>query len=163
MAEGSHIKRTITAFKNKAVKFSDDLLGAVKNSDLARSVAGTSDKRTKEYKAAMRNVQRWKKGTQKPSVKSREKVEKGVREDKELSNKLAAQGGATLTVKAKDKDDDYYLRDRELELAFSEDMLRQFLDKADESISDAMDYFFQSVGWDWSPPIEEMLLTISGD
>jgi len=82
----------------------------------------------------------------KPSAKSREKVEKGIREDKELSNKLAAQGGTTLTVKAKDKDHDYYLRDRKLELTFSEDMLREFLDKADESISDARDYFFQSIG-----------------
>jgi hypothetical protein len=38
-----------------------------------------------------------------------------------------------------------------------------FLDKADEGIGDAMDYFFQSIGWDWSPPIEETSLTISVD
>lgn len=161
MAEGSHIKRAITAFKNKALKFKESFLGAVSNTDLASSLAGTSDKRSKEYKAQMRNIQRWKKGTQKPSAKSRERVEKAVRADKELSNKLAAQEGATLKVKAKDSDDHYYLRDRELEMSFDAEMLQEFFERAEESASDAMDFFFQSIGWDWAPPIEEMALSIS--
>jgi hypothetical protein len=161
MAHGSHIKRAITTFKNKALKFKESFIGAVSSSDLASVLAGTSNKKSKEYKAQIRNVQRWKKGTQKPSAKSKEKVEKVVKGDKELSNKLAAQDGAILTVKARDKDDTYYLRDRELEMDFSAKMLEEFFDRADEDVNDAVEFFFESIGWDWAPPIEELSLSLS--
>lgn len=57
------VKSAVKGYQKTFEVYKPAYLKELNNPKLAQSIAGTSDKKSKAYKAAMRNVQRWKKGT----------------------------------------------------------------------------------------------------
>lgn len=57
-----------------------DAVRLLTNVEMALALSGSEDKKSKAYKAAQRNVQRYKDGTRKPSKKTLEKIFPAVRD-----------------------------------------------------------------------------------
>jgi hypothetical protein len=53
---------------------------AQQNSRLAMELAGTTDRRSREYKSALRSVQRWRRGQYRPSVANQSRLERAARQ-----------------------------------------------------------------------------------
>lgn len=100
-AKAGTVANLKTRATREATRYSPALLGKLSNSELAQQIAGTSDKKSKEYKAAMRNLQRYKKGDRRPQKKTVEKIERAARKivkaKPEAAQKLFGSGTVTAS------------------------------------------------------------------
>lgn len=146
-ASGSQSRLSSTAkrFTDRKVTYSEDALKVTKNESLAMDLAKTKDKKSKTYKAALRNVQRWKKGTTKPSKQAQENIEKHIKKNPELKRKLLkSQPSITVSIDGEIviSDDARY---RNISETLSPSKARKFLSLAETSSDDALKYFFDDV------------------
>ncbi len=106
----SSMTRKIHSYLAGKVSYEPMMLGDVfveygDNPSIAAALAGTRNKKSLEYKAAIRSVQKWKKGESKPSAKYQEKIKQALdtRDALEpyLQDTAAEQtGSADVTVSA---------------------------------------------------------------
>ncbi len=75
--------RRVTDILTPQVEYQPDMLNQLRfeyggNDQIAIELSGTSDKKSKEYKAAIRSVQKWFKGESKPGGKYQEKIKQAA-------------------------------------------------------------------------------------
>jgi hypothetical protein len=81
--KSENIKAIANRFVKASVTFSPALVREFAAPELAVQMAGTKDKKSKEYKTALRTVQRYKQGTRgakKPAKTTVEKIQRAARE-----------------------------------------------------------------------------------
>jgi hypothetical protein len=80
--------------------------------DLAKKISGSTDKKSKAYKAARRNLERYRKGTQKPKPAARKKIEKAVKaivkKQPDLLGKIVPSGTISVSGVIKYSRDERY-------------------------------------------------------
>ena len=164
MAKSSGKITTLTGiakrFAEKVYQFATGQMKSVKNADLASNLAGTTDKKSKEYKAAMRNVQRWKKGTQKPSAKSSEKIAKFIKSKPDLLAKFVGPVTVTMVGTMQYSSDTRY---REITESLSASEAEAFFALASENREQAAEFFLDDVyGAPGMIPFDDVRVTIEG-
>lgn len=82
------IRAAVRNFRPKLEVYKESHLEHIPNPALAESISGSSDKQSKAYRSALRNVQRWKKGTQAPNSASRKKVVEYIKHRPKLAREL---------------------------------------------------------------------------
>jgi hypothetical protein len=129
--KASSIKRTSSRAIGSKLKFSSDLVKALPRSEMAAKIAGTSDKKSKPYKAALRNLQRYAKGRT-PKKAAREKVERAakaiIKKEPDLIAKIAPSGTITVSGLIGYSDD---VRDRTIEVDMDSDQMAEYFESND--------------------------------
>jgi multidrug efflux pump subunit AcrB len=137
LAKGSaaNVAKTINRAVDKSIK-------GPSNSDLAAKIAGTSDKKSNAYKAAIRNLQRYAKGQRKPSEAAKKALAKAKREiKKERKAKFKLPSGTVEVSGVVQVSNEK--RRRSISIQMSGGDMEEFQSIAKEEGEDAaMDYAF---------------------
>jgi len=142
----SNIKAVASRFVKQSVTFSPALIREFTNPELAAQMAGTKDKRSKEYQNALRTVQRYKQGTRgakKPAKTTVDKIERAVRElvKKEPKKADVVIGPAKVTISGQW----FYSEDsrfRTLSVSYFADEMGEFLQEALKGDTEAVQEHF---------------------
>lgn len=142
-----NLKSVASRLVSQATKYSPDLLPKFSNPELAAAIAGTADKKSKEYKAALRTVQRYKQGTRgakKPSKATTDKIQTAVRKlvkrDPKIADKVIGMMKVTIAAQMQYSSE---IRNRTVSVYFESDEAGDFLGLARENdLEGAEEYFF---------------------
>ncbi len=137
----SSISERLTDFLVPHVTYDDEIeattfLAYGDNASLATALSGTTDKKSKPYKAAIRNVQMWKKGQSTPGKRYQQKMVSALAAKGELphSTLVDAAGnvkqGASISITGYIRISDTPAEYRTLHAHLSTDSLQDFTDNA---------------------------------
>lgn len=141
------ISGAVKRFEKELAVYKPSYLAELDNSKLARSISGTSDKKSAAYKNVIRNIQRWNQGTRTPNKENRAAIVDYIKKIPDLRRKLFKPDKrikVTLNAKIKYSED---LRQRTIAVEFEPDRAKELFDLSRESDQDAEDYFFEEYGF----------------
>jgi|SRR5262245_61940616 len=87
-ADASNIQSLGCRGIKQATKYGPDLLSKFNNSELAQFMTGGADKKSKEHKAAMRSLQRYRKGDRTPAEDTQKTITRAVRAEVKKNPRL---------------------------------------------------------------------------